>query len=65
MAKLITAIRVRKDRAEHLREKSIELTIEKKELISEADIVNFMIDDLLTQIKIDDLGFILEEEVEE
>ena len=43
MAKLITAVRIREDRAEQLREKAIELTIKQKEHIKEADLVNFLI----------------------
>ncbi len=61
MAKLITAIRIRKDRSELLKEKSLELTLEKKEIITEADIVNFLIDECLENVKIDDLGIKINE----
>jgi len=61
MAKLITAIRIRKDRAEALREKSIELTMKKKEIIKEADIVNYLIDECLENLDIDDLGMEIKE----
>jgi len=57
MAKLIKAIRIREDRAEMLREKAIQLMIKRKEVIREADIVNFLIDELVEKIDADDLGF--------
>lgn len=64
MAKPITAIRIRKDRAEILREKAMELTVEKKEYIKEADLVNFLIDEFTERIKIDRDGLFIEEEKE-
>lgn len=56
MAKIIQSLRIRKDRAEKLREKSIELTLRKKEIIKESDIINYLIDECLEMIDIDDLG---------
>jgi len=64
MAKLITAVRIREDRAEKLREKAIELTIEQKEHIKEADLVNYLIDELIERINIDRDGFFIDEEKE-
>ncbi len=64
MAKLITAVRIREDRAEKLREKAIELTIKQKEHIKEADLVNFLIDGMLERINVDREGLYLEEEKE-
>lgn len=64
MAKLITAVRIRTDRAEKLREKAIELTIKMKEHITEADLVNYLIDELTDRLKIDQDGIYLEEEKE-
>jgi len=61
MAKLITAIRIRKDRAELLRDKSVELTVKKKEIIKEADIVNYLIDECLEKLDVDDLGMEIKE----
>jgi hypothetical protein len=62
MAKLISAIRIRKDRAEQLRDKSVDLMIKSKEKITEADIVNFLIDEYVNKLKIDKDGFYIEED---
>jgi len=56
MATIIQSVRIRPDRAERLREKAIELTIEKKEHIKETDLINYLIDECLDEISIDDLG---------
>lgn len=64
MAKPITAIRIRKDRAEMLREKAMELTVQKKEYIKEADLVNFLIDEFTSRINADRDGLFIEEEKE-
>lgn len=64
MAKKISMIRIREDRAELLREKAIELTIKKKEHIKEADLVNFLIDEFTSRIDIDDGGLFVDEEPE-
>lgn len=42
--KVISNIRIREDRAEKLREKSFELSMKAKFLITESDIVNYLID---------------------
>jgi hypothetical protein len=57
-AKLITAVRIRPDRAERLRNKSISLTLQMKELITEADIVNFMIETVTPCITLDEDGYL-------
>ena len=62
MAKLITSMRIRADRAEKLRDKTIDLIIETKEKVSEADIVNFLIDEFLDRVKIDKDGLFADEE---
>lgn len=64
MAKLIKAVRIRADRAEKLREKAIDLTIKKKEHITEADLVNYLIDELTERLSVDKEGIFLEEEKE-
>lgn len=64
MAKLITAVRIRADRAEKLRDKAIDLTIKKKEHITESDLINFLIDELIERLNIDKEGIFLEEEKE-
>lgn len=56
MAKTITAIRIRKDRAEALKEKAMELTVKKKEFILEADIVNYLIDRYVENLDVDKEG---------
>lgn len=62
MAKIITAVRIRKDRAEKLRDKSIDLTVETKERITESDIINFLIDEYTDRIKVDKNGIYVDEE---
>ncbi len=57
MAKLIKAVRIREDRAEALRDKAIALMIKRKEVIREADIINFLIDEYTEKVDADDLGF--------
>lgn len=64
MAKKISMVRIREDRAEMLREKAIELTIKKKEIIKESDLVNFLIDAYTDQIDIDKEGLYVREENE-
>jgi len=56
MSKIITAVRIKKERAEDLKEKSIELTVKRKEIIRESDLVNFLIDEYLETIDIDNFG---------
>lgn len=59
MAKLIKAVRIREDRAEMLREKAIALTIKKKEHITEADLVNYLIDAVTESLDIDEDGIFI------
>lgn len=63
-SKVITGIRLRKDRAEALKEKSIELTIKKKEIIKESDLVNYLIDLYVDRLDIDKDGLLIKEEEE-
>lgn len=60
--KVITGVRLRTERAEMLREKAIELTIQQKEIVKETDLVNFLIDEFVERIKIDKNGLYIEEE---
>lgn len=62
MSKLVKAVRIREDRGEKLREKAIELTIKQKEHIREAEIVNYLIDEILERIDVDKDGLYLKEE---
>lgn len=62
MAKIITAIRIRPDRAEKLREKAVELIIQSKEKVTESDIINFLIDEFTDRVKIDKDGFFIAED---
>jgi hypothetical protein len=64
VAKLITAVRIREDRAEKLREKAIELTVKQKEYIKEADIINYLIDELIERVNADKDGLYIEDEKE-
>lgn len=64
MAKIITGVRIRADRAEKLREKAMDLTVKKKEYVIEADLVNFLIDEFTDRIDIDQNGLFIEEEKE-
>lgn len=51
MAKLIQNFRVRADRAELLKELSMDIILEQKERITEADIINHLIDNYLHEVK--------------
>lgn len=62
MAKTITAVRIRKDRAEMLKEKAMDLTVKKKEYVIEADLINFLIDEFAERIDIDKDGLFIKEE---
>lgn len=64
MAKYITAVRIRKDRAEALKEKAMELTVKKKEYVIEADLINYLIDEYVERMNIDENGIFVEEEKE-
>lgn len=59
---LITSVRLREDRAQALKDKSVELTIKTRNIIKETDIVNYLIDECLENVDIDDLGFAMNEE---
>jgi hypothetical protein len=62
MAKIISGIRLRADRAEALREKAIELTVKQKEMIKESDLINYLIDEFTERLDIDKDGFFVKEE---
>lgn len=64
MAKTITGMRIREDRAEMLKEKAMELTVKQKEYVKEADIINFLIDEFTSRVAIDKDGLYIEEEKE-
>lgn len=64
MAKIISSMRIRPDRAEKLRDKIVELIIESKEKVTEADIINYLIDEYVERIKMDKDGFFIEEDNE-
>jgi hypothetical protein len=64
MAKIISAVRIRPDRAEKLRDKSVDLMIESKNRVTEADIINFLIDEFTERIKIDKDGFFIADEID-
>jgi hypothetical protein len=59
---LITGVRLRKDRAEALKTKSIELTIKTRDIVKETDIVNYLIDECLERVDMDDLGFVMKKD---
>lgn len=50
--KPIETIRVRQDRAEKLKEKAFEISMKVKDLVSEAELVNFLLD---TQVDLIDV----------
>lgn len=64
MAKLITAMRLRTDRAEKLRDMSIDLTIKSKTRISETELINYLIDRFGDKFDIDKDGIFLKDEDE-
>lgn len=64
MSGAITGVRLRKDRAELLREKSIELTIKEKKHIRETELINFLIDEFAERIDTDKNGLFIKEEDE-
>ncbi|MDP1615681.1 MAG: hypothetical protein Q8L68_07765 [Methylococcales bacterium] len=65
MAKKVSMFRIREDRADILREKAVELTIKKKEIIKESELINFLIDEFAERIDIDQNGLFVDEEEEE
>ena len=64
MAKIIKGIRIRKDRAEELKQKAMELTVKKKDYIKETDIVNYLIDEFVHRLDVDEHGLFTKEEKE-
>jgi len=62
MKKIIQNFRVRKDRAEILRDVAMNLTVKQKEYIKETDLINFLIDGYGDKIDIDQNGLFLKEE---
>jgi hypothetical protein len=55
--KAITAVKIREDRALRLKEKAIELAPKRREILNEADLVNWMIDECLDKIDANSEGF--------
>lgn len=50
--KPIETVRIRKDRGEALKEKAFEISMKVKELVPEAELVNFLIDTQLDKIDV-------------
>ena len=48
--KPIESVRIRKDRAESLKNKAFEISMEAGEIVTEADLINFLIDTQLEKI---------------
>lgn len=65
MAKKISMFRIREDRADMLREKAVELTVKKKEIVKESELINFLIDEFVERIDIDQNGIFVDEEKED
>lgn len=51
-SKTIESLRIRPDRGQKLKEKSFEISMISKEMVSEADLVNFLIDNYLDLISV-------------
>lgn len=51
--KLIETVRIREDRAKLLKDKCFELSLKAGEIINEADLINFMIDNTLNYIELE------------
>lgn len=64
MRKYIKSVGINEKRGEVLREKAIELLIKSQKPIKEADIVNYLIDEIAPRVDIDEMGFYLREEEE-
>ena len=60
-SKPIESVRIRKDRAEALKAKAFEISIKAGEIVTEADLVNFLIDTQLDRISIDGEKIVLED----
>lgn len=58
--KPIESVRIRRDRAEKLKTKSFELSMEIGEIVSEADLINFLIDEKLEEVEVLDNELIIE-----
>lgn len=52
----IETMRISKERAQKLKEKAIEITLKIKELVSEQDLVNYLIDEEAEKIEINKDG---------
>lgn len=59
MRKFIKSVGINEKRGELLREKAIELLIKSQRPIKEVDIINFLIDEVVERVDIDDMGFYL------
>ena len=64
MSRLITGIRLRKDRDLMLTEKAMNLTVKRKDYIKESDIINFLIDNYIETIDVDKEGLFINEKLE-
>lgn len=64
MAKLISGTRIRKDRAEKLQDKAIDLTIKLKERVTETDLINYLIDNYVDRFDADQNGIFIKEDDE-
>jgi hypothetical protein len=58
--KVIENVRIRKDRAEALKEKSFEISMKLGTIVTEADLVNYLIDNHLENVKLKGEVLILE-----
>lgn len=59
--KPIQAVRIRNDRAEKLKAKAFSISVQVGEFITEADLINFLIDNALDKIVVDNKELILDE----
>lgn len=64
MRKYIKSVGINEKRGEILREKAIELLVKSKRPIKEAELIHFLIDEVLHRLDIDEMGFYLREEDE-
>lgn len=62
--KLIKSVGINEKRAKALQQKAVELMIKQKIIIKESEIIAFMIDELLDNVKIDNNGLYYEENEE-
>lgn len=61
----IKSVGINPKRGKDLEKKSIELIIKAKKQVRESEIVNFLIDEMLERVDIDDHGLFIKEEKEE